>query len=101
MTSLKLRTRLTLWYCVVLAAVFVTFGGAVTWQQQRIGQRRVDRELENLTATLAGLLRDELSENDTPVDAAREVHHTIQTIGLHVAIALDGRLLTDDPLNDV
>jgi signal transduction histidine kinase len=100
MKPLKLRTRLTLWYCVVVAAVFAVFAAVVTAQQQRIGMRRVDAGLDSFTATLASLLADELSETGRPADAAHEVQTTIRDTGRHVAISLeDGTLLTSDPLN--
>jgi heavy metal sensor kinase len=101
MKGLTLRARLTLWYCVVLALVFGVFAIAITWQQQRIGLRRIDRELDGLAATLGGLLRDELSENDSPAGAAHEVQQTIAGSGRHIAIALDSRLLTSDALDGV
>ena len=49
MTRLSLRARLTLWYTLALLVVLCLFGADVLWQQQRIGLRRVDRELEALT----------------------------------------------------
>jgi heavy metal sensor kinase len=99
MKGLTLRARLTLWYCVVLALVFGVFASAITWQQERIGLRRIDRELDGLTATLGGLLRDELSENNSPAGAAHEVQQTIASSGRHIAIALESRLLTSDGLD--
>ena len=64
MTTLSLRARLTLWYTLALLVVLSLFGANVLWQQRRIGIRRVDRELDALTATLAQRRPDELHEDD-------------------------------------
>ncbi|MFN7982961.1 MAG: ATP-binding protein [Vicinamibacterales bacterium] len=86
MKPLRLRTRLTLFYSVVLLAVFAVFAATVIWQQARIGLRRVDRELDRLTATVAELLADELSESDTPTQASREVVAALGSAGRVVSI---------------
>ena len=57
MTTLSLRTRLTLWYTLALLVVLCQLGANVLWQQRRIGIRRVDRELEALTSTLANVVQ--------------------------------------------
>jgi heavy metal sensor kinase len=75
--SLSLRARLTLWYSFVLLAVAAAFGATVVWQQGRIGLRRVDRELDALSATLENVLRDELTETPNPRDAAAEAGRTM------------------------
>ena len=92
---LRLRTRLTLWYSCVLAAVLALFALTVTWQQGRVGLRRLDRELDGLTATVSGLLQEELAEIDPPTLAATEVVETLGGSGrYHVAIlAHDGRVI--------
>ena len=87
MTRLSLRARLTLWYTVALLVVLCLFGANVLWQQRRIGFRRVDRELEALTATLANLVQEELNEQDDPVTAATEATTTVTAPGRAVAIA--------------
>ena len=95
---LRLRTRLTVWYSCVLVAVLVLFALTVTWQQGRIGLRRVDRELEGLTATVSGLLQEELSEVDPPMQAATEVVETLSGSGRYVAIVgHDGRAMAMSP----
>jgi heavy metal sensor kinase len=92
---------LTLWYSLVLTVVLAIFALAIAWQQARIGLRRVDDELDDMTTTLVSLLRDELGENPTPEAAAIDVQQTI-TSGRHVAIATDdGRLLASDDLGAV
>lgn len=94
MSHLRLRTRLTLWYCGVLAVVLAAFAITVMWQQGRIGMRRVDRELDRLAATVSGLLADELSESDTPAQASKEVVATLAAAGRFVTIAgADGRVI--------
>ena len=98
MIPLRLRTRLTLWYSCVLAAVLALFALTVTWQQGRIGLRRMDRELDGLTATVSGLLQEELAEIDPPTEAATEVVATLGRSGRYVAImARDGRAIAASP----
>ena len=92
--SLSLRARLTAWYSVVLLAVLCVFGVIVVWQQGRIGMRRVDRELEEVTGTLVNVLQDELSENSNPAAAALDAHRTMAVPGRPLAIlGADGRIL--------
>src|SRR6185369_16121647 len=43
----------------------------------RIGLRRIDRELDDLEATLTNILTDELGEMSDPVAAAAEAHRTM------------------------
>ena len=83
---LSLRARLTLWYTFALLVVLSLFGADVLWQQQRIGTRRVDRDLEALTDTLSNVVRDELGENDSPQVAAEEARTTVTAPGRAVAI---------------
>jgi hypothetical protein len=86
MTTMSLRMRLTLWYTVALLVVLCLFGANVLWQQRRIGMRRVDRELEALTATLVNVVQDELNEQDDPVTAATEATATVTAPGRALAI---------------
>src|SRR6266705_75313 len=90
MRMLSLRARLTLWYTLALLVVLCLFGADVLWQQRRIGVRRVDRELEAFTATLANVVGDELTEIADPRSAAQEARNTVTTPGRAVAI-LDAR----------
>jgi two-component system OmpR family sensor kinase len=97
-TPLRLRTRITAWYSLVLAIILVVFALTITWQQGAIGLRRVDRELAAMTATLSTLLGDELSESDTPELAATEVVQTLAATGQTVAIeAASGHRLAAAP----
>jgi two-component system OmpR family sensor kinase len=103
--SMSLRARLTIWYSLALLAVLGVFATIVIWQQGRIGLRRVDRELDGLSATLTNVLRDELSEMSNPTEAAAEVQRTMAVPGRPLAIfdasgrvlAANWRGLTVDP----
>jgi heavy metal sensor kinase len=86
----SLRARLTIWYSLALLAVLAAFSAVVVWQQGRVGMRRIDRELDALTATLASVLRDELAETGDPSAAADEALRTMGTPGRTMAI-LDAR----------
>ena len=94
--SLSLRMRLTMWYSLVLVTVLGVFGAWVVWQQGRIGMRRVDRELDALTATLENVLRDELTEMPNPEAAASEAHRTMSVPGRAFAILDSHRVLAAD-----
>ena len=94
MTALSLRARLTLWYTIALLIVLCLFGANVLWQQRRIGTRRVDRELEALTATLTNVMQEELDEKDELSKAAVESTTTVTAPGRALAILdLQGRTL--------
>ena len=94
MRSVALRTRLTIWYSVALLFVLAVFAATVAWQQSRIGTRRVDRELDDLSATLGNVLRDELGEMPDPNAAAVEALRTLQVHDRATAILdEDGRTL--------
>jgi two-component system OmpR family sensor kinase len=86
-TQLSLRARLTLWYTLALLAMLCVSGASVLWQQRRIGIRRVDRELEALTATLANVVQDEINEQDDLVTAATEATATVTAPARALAIA--------------
>jgi heavy metal sensor kinase len=87
---LSLRTRLTLWYTLALLVVLSVFGADVLWQLGRIGMRRVDRDLEALTETLANVVGDELRELGAAQPAAEDARNTVTAPGRAVAI-LDAR----------
>src|SRR5882762_7360672 len=86
MRTLPLRARLTLWYTIALLVVLCVFAASVLWQQQRIGVRRVDRELAGLLATLENVVQDELNEKDDPATAAVEAPGTVNAPGRAIAI---------------
>jgi heavy metal sensor kinase len=96
MARLSLRARLTLWYTLALLVVLCVFGVNLIWQQNRIGTRRVDRELEALLATLENVVRDELRELGDPFAAAEEARDTVTAPGRAVAILdASGRVLAE------
>ena len=83
---LPLRARLALAYTLALLVVLSLFAANVLWQQGRIGLRRVDRELDALTATMANVIRGELSEQGDPASAAEEARNIVTAPGRAVAI---------------
>jgi signal transduction histidine kinase len=86
MRGLSLRLRLTVWYSLALL-VTMSLGGAVVLREQaRVGMRRVDRELDAFTATLRGVLADELMEHDDVAAAAEDARKTVTIPGRAVAI---------------
>jgi two-component system OmpR family sensor kinase len=87
---LPLRARLTLWYSLALLVVLCVFAATVLWQQQRIGVRRVDRELAALLTTIENVVQEELNEKDDPATAAVEATGTVNAPGRGLAI-LDER----------
>jgi two-component system, OmpR family, sensor kinase len=84
--TLSLRARLTVWYTFALLIVMVVGGTVVLWQQGRIGLRRVDRGLADLTTTIVNLVGDELNEDPVLISAARKVQDTVAAPGRAVAI---------------
>jgi signal transduction histidine kinase len=94
MNTLSLRTRLTLWYVVVLVGVLTIFAGNVLIIQRRIGMERIDRELDGTQFQLANMLREELRELDAPRLAAEESRNVIASPGQAMAILdADGGVL--------
>jgi heavy metal sensor kinase len=87
--TLSLRARLTLWYTITLVLVLGLFGVDVLIEQQRLGIRRADQELDSVHATLATIFREELRELDAPALAAREAKDAMQSLGDGIVI-LDG-----------
>ena len=59
MKGLSLRTRLTIWYAAAVLAALAVCAIAVLVEQQRVGVRRVDRELESVDAALATVFEEE------------------------------------------
>jgi signal transduction histidine kinase len=91
----SLRTRLT-WFCAIVVLLAVAgFGFDVWWLQGRLGLRRVDRDLQRLTTTAAGVIANELAEDPTdPVGAADEASRTIASAGQSATVFdLEGRRL--------
>ncbi len=80
------RVQLAVTYAVALLAALSITGVAVLWQQQRIGVRRVDRELDALVTTLANSMRDESRDRHDPTRAAAEALDLVAAAGRSVAI---------------
>jgi heavy metal sensor kinase len=92
----SLRTRLTLWYTLTLFVVLGLFAAALLWQQERVGLRRVDRELAALGAAATSVIRDEFREQPDPRAAALDVLETFETPNRLLVIADDhGRVLAE------
>jgi len=86
MSARPIHVRLAAAYAAVLAAALGVTGASVLWQQERIGLRRVDRELDTLATTLANNLRDELRESQDPTRASRAVLELVASANHGVAI---------------
>jgi two-component system OmpR family sensor kinase len=95
--SASLRTRLTVWYALTLGIGLSVFSISLLRQQERIGFRRVDRELAALSATATSVLGDELREQPDRKMAAADLVSTIATPGrLLVVTEPDGSLLAGE-----
>jgi signal transduction histidine kinase len=66
--------------------VLLGFGIAVLLAQRRVGLQRLDRDLAATHAQLAGMLREELREQDPPREAAENALQVIASGGYAVAI---------------
>ena len=86
MSRLSLRARLTLFYTVTLVAVLLIFAADVLITQNRLGLRRADAELNDVHATLAGIVGEELGEHDAPDVAANEARGALGSLGMAIAI---------------
>lgn len=84
--TLSLRTRLTLWYTAALVVVLCLFGADVLWSQGRLGMRRLDRELDSLSVTVANVTRDGLHERETPAVAGEEALGAVAASGRAIAV---------------
>jgi heavy metal sensor kinase len=97
MKRLSLRLRLTLWYTLALVVVLALGAADVSWVQGRLGLRRIDRELDATTATLANVVRSEIGEGAPMAEAAAEAQRTVAAPDRAVAIVgADGRVLAAD-----
>jgi signal transduction histidine kinase len=84
--GLSLRFRLTVWYSLALLVTMSLGGAVVLREQDRVGIRRVDRELDAFAGTLRGVLADELTEHDDVAVAAEDARTTVTVPGRAVAI---------------
>ena len=90
MNTLSLRSRLTLWYAIVLVVMLCLFGADIVWLLGGLGVQRIDRELADAEATVIKIVGNELKEQEPPADAAAEAAETVADQDLAVAI-LDAR----------
>lgn len=86
MTKLSLRSRLTLWYTLILVVVLGVFGAAVIWMQGRIVLGRIDGELAGIEETMRKIVINELQEQETPEEAATEAAETVAGANLSTAV---------------
>ena len=70
---MTIRGRLSLWYSLVVFVALVTAGTLVLFLQARLGLARVDAELADAAATVAGVLRNELQEGQDLSTAVRDM----------------------------
>ena len=77
MKALSLRARLTAWYAATLIVVLAVAAVVVLSQQERIGLRRLDRELADLGVTVGNVLVDEVRES-----AKSPAREAIDTLGV-------------------
>ena len=89
MKAPSLRLRLTLWYTSSLIVALCLFGAEVLWGQGRVGLRRVDRELDSLSSSLADAMQGASTGHVELALAAEEARRTVSLPGSAVAI-LDG-----------
>jgi heavy metal sensor kinase len=88
--TLRIRTRLTLWYIGVLASVLVVFSVGVLLMQRHYSRVQFDTELESVARTAAGVLRTELAQSHDLARAAAATRLAIDIPDRTVAI-LDAR----------
>jgi hypothetical protein len=60
--ALSVRARLTFWYAIVVIVILAAGGAAMMTTQTRLGLRRLDAELERLSATVLTIMANEIDE---------------------------------------
>ena len=60
------RSRLTLWYAIVLVVMLCLFGADIVWLLGGLGVQRIDRELADAEATVIKIVGNELKEQEPP-----------------------------------
>jgi two-component system, OmpR family, sensor kinase len=84
--TITIRTRLTLCYIAVLAAVLLSFSAGVLWVQGRYSRMQFDTELGSVAMTTASVLRSELAESHNLSRAAAETRRAVDIPNRTVAI---------------
>lgn len=82
----SIRTRLTIWYSLVVFVALVSAGASVLWLQAHLGLARVDQELEAATVTVAGVLRNELDEGLNLDESVRDMMAELNLTGEGFAV---------------
>src|SRR6185436_1266441 len=70
--ALSVRARLTLWYAIVVIVILAVSSAAMLTLQTRLALRRLDAELERLSATVLTILGNEIDERHEMVAAAAD-----------------------------
>ena len=83
---LSIRTRLTLWYGVLVAVALSVFSIGVMRLQERWGRAQFDSELASIAAALSGLMEEELGETGELVTAVEEAREPMNVPGRATAI---------------
>ena len=76
-----IRTRLTLWYSVVMAVVLALFSAGVLELHARWGRAQFDSELATLGSALAQVMQEELAESGNLQKAGAETWESIDVPG--------------------
>jgi two-component system OmpR family sensor kinase len=93
--TLSIRTRLTLWYAAIVIVVLTAAGVAMVGAQTRLGLRRLDDELDRLSATVLTVLANEIDEREDLAQAAKDATDEVGIKARTVVIlSTDSRLLS-------
>jgi heavy metal sensor kinase len=88
----SIRTRLTLWYSVLMVVALTVFSVGVLWLHARWGRAQFDSELASLGAAASRVMQEELGESRNLQAAVAETRTSMDVPGRATAILdLDGR----------
>jgi heavy metal sensor kinase len=82
----SIRTRLTLWYGVLVALALIGFSIGVMKLQERWGRAQFDSELASIGAALSGVMEEELGETGELQTAVAEAREPMDVPGRATAI---------------
>jgi heavy metal sensor kinase len=95
----SVRTRLTLWYVGVLAAVLILFSAGVYAMLSRNLHRRVDAGLNGALESMSAALARETMEGESGPEAAKSTVEALRLPNQAIAVFnLQGELLAEAPL---
>jgi two-component system OmpR family sensor kinase len=86
----SIRTRLTLWYSVLMIVALSAFSAGVLWLHARWGRAQFDSELASLGAAASRVMQEELGESGNLEKAVSETRTSMDVPGRATAI-LDHR----------